>query len=985
MKKTIGMQVALLVVHLLLQPVWVQAQKPISWKDVPGWKSLTGNGAVLSPDGKWVAYGIAPVEGDGELFLQKTDDTVLRKYPSGGSSFISMAFSEDGKWFAYKEAPQSRDQKAAAKPGGRPVYDNLHLIELATGKKTTVEKVSRFTFNGKASTHIALLMSKEKSTGANAANGSDLLLTELASGKSQNIGNVADFAFNKAGNWLAYTIDAAGMAGNGVHLYSIASRSAMVVESDKATYTMLNWKEEGDAFAVLKMVKDEKFKQDHGKVVGVKNLGANPEIVVYDPQKDSMAFPKDMTISPNRSPIWTDDLSRILFGIHQLEPVKKEAPPKDSAELAFNKDSLNKAEAEKLAKLKSDTSIKTLADLQKAMAKMDPKPAPPDKIDTVKPNLTIWHWQDKRLQARQQVLQNQDKNFYYWAMYDTRSKQFKQLNTGNVRSLSPLPKHQYAIGTDISNYELDINLDGQNYQDVYLINLNTGAQKMLFEKLYLPSFASYPKASPDGNKLVYGKDGHYYVYDIALATHTNITEKVTTSFIDTEDDHNVVKPLTAIVGWSADSRYVLIRDLWDIWLVSANGKEKAVNLTVNGKAAGIRYQQRFVTDMDEKGIDLSKPMYVRMYGERTKKSGIGLISANKKTGPVPGVKPLIWEDANVGRLTKAKLADAFVYSSETFNRPTEYFFAASNELSGATQVTKNAPDAAKYVWSAGVQLVDYVSDKGDSLQGALFLPAGYEKGKKYPTLVYYYEKLSQTLHNWSNPGFGGTGWNPTLYTSNGYAVFVPDIVYKLNDPGMSAVWCVLPAVKKAIATGVVDADRIGIHGHSWGGYQTCFLITQTNMFKAAAAGAPLTNMVSMYNLIYWNSGSGNMSIFEASQGRFKGAPWENWDAYLRNSPIYHVKQVQTPLLMLHNDKDGAVDFTQGIEYYNALRRLKKPVVMMQYIGENHGLSKLENRKDYSVRMMEFFDHHLKGKEAPDWWKDGVEYLKLSEHLDKRVF
>jgi dipeptidyl aminopeptidase/acylaminoacyl peptidase len=264
------------------------------------------------------------------------------------------------------------------------------------------------------------------------------------------------------------------------------------------------------------------------------------------------------------------------------------------------------------------------------------------------------------------------------------------------------------------------------------------------------------------------------------------------------------------------------------------------------------------------------------------------------------------------------------------------------------------------------------------------LPAGYEQGKKYPTIIYYYEKMSQSLHNFANPGYAGTGWSPSIYTSNGYAVFMPDIVYKLNDPGMSAVWCVLPGVKAAIKTGVIDETRMGIHGHSWGGYQTSFLITQTNLFKAAAAGAPLTDMISMYNLIYKNSGTSNGTIFEGSQGRLV-APWENWDAYHRNSPIYHVTKVQTPLLMLHNDADGAVDFTQGVEFYTALRRLKKPVVMMQYKGENHGLAKQPNRKDYSVRMMEFFDYQLKGKPAPEWWSKGVPRLDLDQHLDKRIF
>lgn len=963
------------------------AVRPISWKDVPGWKALSGNGAALSPDGKWVVYGIVPVEGDGELFLQKTGDTILKKYPIGGSAFISYKFSGDGKWLAFKEAAKSKDIKAAAKPGGRQVFDKLILLDLANDKKTEYEKVASYEFNGEAATHLGMVMAKERPSGPPAgggAKGNDFILLELENLKAQNLGNVSEFKFNKAGNWLALTIDAAGQAGNGILLYNMATRQSNIMESDKATYQSINWTEKGDGFAVLKMVKDEKYKQEHGKVIGVKNLGTSPTIVVYDPKMDSLAFPKGKTISPNRAPEWTEDLTRLLFGIHEQALVKKEPEKVEGAKPA-DKDSAQKVEQEKLARIKADTSIKTVSDLQKAIAKLEPKTPPAEKLDTVKPDMAIWHWKDKRLQARQQLLQQEEKNFSYRGMYDTRSQKFVQLNDSTVRNLSPLPKFKYALATDISNYELDINLDGQNFQDIYIVDLANGKAEKVFEKFYLPSYASYPRSSPDGMKLVYGKDGNYFVYDMVAKTHINITGNAPTSFVNTEDDHNVIKPLTPIIDWSSDSRYVIIRDLWDVWLVPINGKDKPVNLTLNGRQTGVRYQSRVIFDEEEKGIDLSKPMYLRMYGERTKKSGYAVLQTTAKGGLKPGAQTLVWEDAFVGRLARAKKADVYLFSRENFTRPTEYFATTNSDLSNAKQVTKNAPDFAKYSWSKGVRLVDYVSDKGDSLQGALFLPAGYEEGKKYPTIIYYYEKLSQTLHNWSNPGFSGTGWNPAIYTSNGYAVFMPDIVYKLDDPGMSAVWCVLPAVKEAIKTGVVDETKIGIHGHSWGGYQTSFLITQTNMFKAAAAGAPLTNMVSMYDLIYWNSGSGNMSIFEASQGRFKGGPWENWDSYLRNSPVYHVKKVATPLLLLHNDKDGAVDFTQGIEYYNALRRLKKPVVMVQYKGENHGLGKIENRKDYAVRMMEFFDHFLKGAAAPDWWADGVEQLKLSDHLDKRVF
>ncbi|MBP1769984.1 MAG: peptidase prolyl oligopeptidase active site domain protein, partial [Candidatus Aminicenantes bacterium] len=302
-------------------------------------------------------------------------------------------------------------------------------------------------------------------------------------------------------------------------------------------------------------------------------------------------------------------------------------------------------------------------------------------------------------------------------------------------------------------------------------------------------------------------------------------------------------------------------------------------------------------------------------------------------------------------------------------------------LRNGKRLTEANPQQKDFLWSSGSVLLDYTSAKGDRLQGALFLPANYEKGKRYPTIVYYYEKMSQQLNRYAAPT--ANGFNKSVYTSHGYAVLYPDITYKINDPGMSAVWCVLPALDAAVATGVVDRAKVGLQGHSWGGYQTAFLVTQAD-FAAAVAGAPLTNMISMYSSIYFNSGSANQPIFESSQGRFKGGYWDNLEAYQRNSPVYYADRVKTPLIILHNDKDGAVDWNQGIEYYNTLRRMKKPVVMLQYVGENHGLVKPANRKDYTVRMKEFFDHHLMGQPAPVWYTEGIPYLKLKDHLKERA-
>lgn len=968
---------AIWVLCLITSFAIAQDNKPITWQDIPTWKYMQGNTFKVSPDGQWIAYGIVALEADAEVILQKVNDPDSKKsFKIGSTNFPSIEFSEDSKWIAFKEYPTFKEKKANEKSKGKPLRDKLILMELGQDEKKTFENVSSFSFNGDAASHLAINLPKE---GNGDAKGSDLLIYHLNADKSQNMGNVSEFSFNKAGSHLAYVVDAANQSGNGVYLLNVANNSTRILDSDKASYKSLSWTEKGEAFAALKMVEDKKYKQDHGKIIGVKNLN-NPQVTIYDALKDSTGFDQDYTISGNRRPMWSEDLTRLFYGIHPLELAKKEDIKKE-----VDKDSVKQAEAVAMKKIMADTTLKSISDLQKAIAKLDSGKVKGSKEnDADKPDMTIWHWNDSRLQSRQQVMENQDKNYSFWSMYDVATGKHIALQDSSMKDLNILPKHRYALGSDEQAYELDINLDGQDYSDFYIVDLKTGEKKTLFTKFYIPSYSSIPRPSTDGTKLIYGEDGHFFVYDIASGNTTNITENLPVTFVNTEDDHNVEKPMISPLGWSSDSKYVLLRDGWDIWQVPLDGKAQAVNLTQNGRAESIRYQYRFGLDEEEKGIDLSKPTYIRTYGEWDKKSGIVLLSPAKKGGLQVGAKSLIWEDANISNLMKAENAEVYFFNKEMFNFP-DQMFVTDASLYSPKQITENAPDADKYSWSSGTRLVDYVTDKGDSLQGALFLPAGYVEGKKYPTIVYYYEKLSQTRHNWVNPSYSGTGWNPNVYTSNGFAVFIPDIVYKLDDPGMSAVWAVLPAVKEAIKTGMIDENNIGIHGHSWGGYQTSFLITQTDMFKAAAAGAPLTNMISMYDLIYWNSGGGNMSIFEASQGRFRGGPWENWDAYERNSPVYHVKNVNTPLLMLHNDKDGAVDFTQGIEYYSALRRLKKPVVLMQYKGENHGLSKLENRKDYSVRMMEFFNHHLKGEPAPDWLENGIDKLDLEEHLEKRAF
>jgi len=910
---------------------FAQANKPLGLADILAWKRIQS--AAVSNDGNWFAYQLVPTEGDASVVIRNLTDGKESKFPVGELPFAGAAlkFSEDSKWAAFAILPTAKDAKRLKKDR-KPPINKMALVELATGTKTEFDRVKNFNFSGERGGWIAMLRYAPE---GQKWQGSDLILRELATGDELNTGNVSEFAFDKKGNWLAFTVDANESAGNGIQLRNMETGAVMPLDSAKATYKSLHWTEKGDAFAALRGVEDKAFEDKLYSVVGFRNLSATarPEKIQFEP-KSERTFPAGMTVSPNRQPSWSQDLGAIAFGIHQVKAKKKEDGPKPPA--------------------------------APPSAGAPPRPPVDDKE---RAGLVLWHWQDKRLQPQQQVEESRDKNFSFTAIYRVAEKRFVRLADDSLRQVTIPEPHTIAIGTDPMPYLLNGNLNGQRFQDVYVVDLATGQRKLALQK---SRYFNGP--SPDSKYLAYFDDGHHWVYNTATGDKKSLTANVkATTFWNDEDDHNVHKPPARSLGWTADSSALLVTDNWDIWKIGLDGK--AVNLTGNGKKEKIRYRSRYRLDPDEKGIDLAKAVYIDAYGEWTKKNGVFRLDPGAKA-PVR----LAWDDATFNSLAKAKHAPKFLYRRETYAAYPDYYLAAG-DLSAPVKISEANPQQKDFAWTSGVRLIDYTSDKGDKLQGALFLPANYEPGKRYPTVVYIYEKLSQTLNTYAQPGLAA--FNRSVYNNQGYAVFMPDITYKLNDPGMSSVWCVLPGLKAAVASGVVDEARVGLHGHSWGGYQTAFLVTQTNAFKSAIAGAPLTDMISMYSSIYWNTGSANQPIFESSQGRFTSGYHDNLDAYVRNSPIFHAQKVQTPLVILHNDKDGAVDFTQGIEYYNTLRRLQKPVVMLQYRGENHGLRNPVNQKDYLVRMREYFGHYLKGDPAPSWLTEGVPHLDIKDHLDSR--
>jgi dipeptidyl aminopeptidase/acylaminoacyl peptidase len=749
MKKNIKVGIFIWVLLLLNTAVAQTAkeapkpQRPIELADIMSWKRIQSSKA--SNDGQWFAYRLVPGEGDSEVIIRRTSDNKELKFPAGelqGPPVASIIyFSEDSKWLAFTTYPTAKETKRAKKER-KTLYNKVLLINLATEKKVEFDKVKNFAFSGEQATWLALHRNGNDTPappapaapGAPAGdkpNGSDLILYELANGNQLNVGNVAEFAFDKKGLWLAFVIDAQEKMGNGVQLRNMTSGALLPLESDKANYKSLNWNEKGEAFAVLKGMEDKKYEDKLYSVIGFSGLAASaPQKTIYNP-RDDKNFPADMNISVNRAPEWTDDMGGILFGI---TPVKK----KEGADKADD----DKAKPE-------DPRAASMAAMKKG-----------DEED--KPDMVIWHYKDKRLQAQQQVEEARDKVFSYLSTYRIAEKKFIRLADENMRQVTAAPKQNWAIGTDNSEYELMSNLEGKRYQDVYVVDLKTGTRKLAVKKS-----RNYFASSPDGTHFLYYDDGHFFTYDLASGQSYNITQGVPAVFYNPEDDHNVVKPPQFPVGWTKNGVSVLLSDGWDIWNIPVHGGQ-ATNLTVNGKKEGIRYQ-RYRLDPDEKGIDLSKPVYLGSYGEWTKKAGIARIDNGK-----PGATVLMWDDASYGSLIKAKNAEKYFYTKET---PESYpdFYIADNALKGATRLTEANPQQKSFLWSKGAKLINYTSAKGDKLQGALFLPANYEEGKSYPTIVYIYEKLSQGLNSYYQPT--ANGFNKSVYTSQGYAVLMPDIVY----------------------------------------------------------------------------------------------------------------------------------------------------------------------------------------------------------------
>ena len=897
-----------IVLILISTNLFAQNSKPkVELKDYGQWESL-GFSRALSNDGNWFAYDVRRNNDKNEIRLHNLIDNSVKVLAEASRA----QFSNDNKWIGYFINPTA----SAKKKSKKPLRSKFRLLKLNGTDSITVENVSAFGFSDDG----MFLTMKHYAAKGKKSKGADLVVRNLESGVEQNFGNVAEFAWQEEGNQLAFVIDADGKAGNGIQLFNASNSSIRVLDSKSATYSGLKWRKESADLAVYRSDKNKSYEDSTHQVLAWRALGTKKENAALFDQANQSNYPTDSRVVNNRSLTWSDNGESIFFAIKEW--VKR--PEKDTTRIVK----------------------KDYQDLS------DEAPA-----------VQVWHSKDVQVIPQQKQLADRKREDQFVSVWHITENKFVQLANELTERINLQTDVDVLIGYDGTPYDSDA-MFGRGSNDVYTIDLNTGAKEKIFTK---NNFVY--DVSPNSKYVAYSLNNEIHVYDIASKTSKQVSQGSGAVFVNLDDDHPTPqKRPYGFVAWEKSGDSFFVNSKYDVWQFSVKGG-KAVRLT-DGKSEEIRH--RFAYLDFENYIDAKEPMYLSLFGYRTKKSGYGTLIPGKQ------LKSLVYQDARVSRITKAQDTGIYAFSSETFSDSPDYFIA-SGGFNDVAQVSDTNPFQKDYAWGKS-ETINYTDANGRALQGSLYYPANYQPGKKYPMVTYIYEMLSDRIHTYGIPSqrnYYSTG----VFSQEGYFVLQPDIRFDAGEPGISSVKTMEIAVKAVVDMGMVDEKRVGLIGHSWGGYQAGYAVTQTDIFAASVAGAGLTNLTSMYGMIAWAfGGAPENAHFEVGQERMDVPPYEDVDRYIRNSSVFNVHKLNTPLLFEVGDADQNVDWRQGTDYYNAARRAGKQFVMIVYANEGHGLRQDKNRSDYQYRILKWFGHYLKGEEAADWINQGISYEDQMKNL-----
>ncbi len=915
-------------------------KRALNSSDIDSWVNYSAT--TLSPSGKWLAYGAFPQHGDGEIVMQHLPTAREIRVPAGAIPPLpfprvthpderrpkpqtpSLTFTADSRYLISTTFPALKTlanlRKASRKHN--PKFSRiLTITRLFNGKSDHVPRVKSVEVPTRNGDWIAYQLPPDpRNRKANYAIGSTLVVRNLETGSERSFSHVTEYKFSRDGRSLLYVVSSPKTRKNGVYVYSPEDHSSpRALLRGKSKHVKLTWNNAQTQAAFLSKPISRRAKDKNPWQLYLWNRGSRKATPVAGSTWAELSY--EMQLSENAAPRYTRDDQKLIIGV--AKPAIKPTPPsKDLAEIV-------------------------VAD--------------------------IWSGHDGLIQTRQAVLSNLDKKRTYSGLYNLKTKRYTLLADEKITDVIISENGTFVLGCDFSQYKRLRDFDG-TYCDVYLVDATTGQRRLVIKKLRgnsgdegKPSL----RLSPNGNHALYFHNAHWRLLDLATGQSRNLTAALPFPVFNELHDKPEPKPSSGWAGWNHDSQSVLVYDRYDIWQLYADGRPP-INLTRgHGRKNKITYRLQRIT-AQEKGAprihpDFSKPLILRGESETTRASGFFRITPGSDADP----EKLLWGDKNYRYAGRALKADALMLTAQRFDEFPDVWITNS-KLTSPRKVTDGGVQLDPFLWGSA-ELIDYQNSKGVPLQAALYKPANFDPNKKYPLIVYTYERLSRIVHQFFSPVYSSNISFP-FYTSNGYLVMLADISYTTGEPGPSALDAINSALDTVIARGFVDEDALGIQGSSWGGYTGSYVITQTNRFRAAQAGAIVSNMTSAYAGLRGTSGQPRLFQYEQSQSRIGQPLAEAPELYLKNSPVFLAHQVQTPLLILHNDRDGAVPWTQAVEYYLALRRYEKDVWLINYNDEGHGIGRRANLKDFSKRMWQYFDHYLRGAPAPEWLTEGVPYL-----------
>lgn len=926
------------------------AQKPPLDHDIyDKWPSIRGTD--VSRDGKWIVYSVGPAVGDTTMTIQGLPKGAKIEVPRGTNG----RFTWDSRFALATVVPAKADADKAKKDKKAPLKNSLAIIEIATGKVTTIENLPSFKIAEHDKGWIAYMPEKPappatgsppaatnpppspepQKPGASAspattgkseepqkkkdhAVGKDLVLMHLATGKTVEIKDAVDYIFDKSGDTFVYTRSTKDGKEDGIYRIDLSQTApATPIMQGLGHYPGVAVSDTTKSIAFLSDRDDYKSEQPVFTLYLLKKGDKEPAAIA---KQGTAGIPEGWWVSPSSVQSFSESGNRLMFRT-VLRP--KVEPKKDEAS------------------------------------------------DDEKVTLDLWNWKDPELQPMQLLAAAAERGRTYMSMYDLRTKKIAQLETPELRSVivGNRGDADYAIGTDSRPYRQLVSWD-DTYSDYYLIELATGKRTKIAEK------SSNGVSLSPGAKYAYWYEPDtraWFTLDTKRGARRNVSSKVPYALYDEENDVPALPSGLGAAGWTKNDSQLIVYDQFDLWALDPTGGKAPINVTDGlGRAWNIRLRN---IRLDREKDYVDEELLLSAFDRKTMASGFYRDKIGTRLAP----QRLIMEDKAFGPPTKAENANSVYFTRQSF---TEFpdLWVGDLDFKSPYKITDANPLQKQYNWGTS-EIIEWTSLNGQRLRGILRKPEDFDIKKTYPMIVYFYETITETLHSYRGPGpSSGAGISPSFYTSRGYIVFEPDIPYQIGYPGQSAKDAILPGVSAVIAKGFVDPKRIGMLGHSWGGYQTAYLVTQTEMFRCAIAGAPVSNMISAYGGIRWGSGMSRAFQYEKAQSRIGGSLWERPLQFIENSPIFWVDKIKTPLLLLHNDQDDAVPWYQSIEMFTAMRRLGKPAWFVNYNGEFHGLRRRADQKDWSIRMQQFFDYFLKNAPPPKWLVEGIPATEKGKDL-----